>query len=344
MVNVGIIGIGFMGMTHYLAYQKVRGAKVAAIATRNPKRLAGDWRGIQGNFGPPGTMMDLGPIGRFQNWKDLLTDPKIDLVDICLPPAQHSEVAVAALRAGRHVICEKPIALTTAEAKRMVDAAKRARKQLLVGQVLPFFGEYAHARQLITSGKYGKLLGGHFKRIISDPLWLKDFYDPKAVGGPVVDLHIHDAHFIRLICGMPEAVFSTGRIRGDVVEFVNTQFIFDDPDLTVSAASGVIQQQGRAFTHAFEIYLERATLLYDFANLGGEHTTSVPLTVLTPDGKAVRPKLPEVDAFAAELTEAARAVHGGRSSELLSGELALDALALCHRETESVKRGRLVKV
>ncbi|HEV3024095.1 MAG TPA: hypothetical protein VGX76_16580, partial [Pirellulales bacterium] len=108
--------------------------------------------------------------------------------------------------------------------------------------------------------------------------------------------------------------------------------------------SGVIEQQGRGFTHAFEIYLERATLLYDFAVLGGEPTVSLPLTVLTPDGKAVQPKLPEVDGFAAELTDAVRAVRGGRPSELLSGELALDALALCHRETESVKKGRLVAV
>jgi len=344
MVRVGIVGVGFMGMIHYLAYPKARGAKVAAIATRDPKRRSGDWRGIQGNFGPAGTLMDLGPISRYERWQDLLADPRIDLVDICLPPKLHAEVAIAALAAGKHVLCEKPIALGLAEGKKMVQAAKRAGKQLLVGQVLPFFGEYAHARRLIAGGKYGKLLGGHFKRIISDPLWLKDFYDPKAVGGPVVDLHIHDAHFIRLVCGMPKAVFSTGRTRGDVVEFVNTQFLFDDPDLMVTAASGVIQQQGRGFTHAFEIYLQRATLLYDFAVLAGQPTANVPLTVLTPDGKALRPKLPEVDAFAAELTEAARAVRGGKPSELLAGELALDALALCHRQTESVKKRRLVMV
>lgn len=333
-----------MGMIHYLAYQKTRGAKVAAIATRDRKRLAGDWRGIQGNFGPPGTLMDLGPIGLYERWQDLLADPKIDLVDICLPPALHEKVAVAALAAGKHVLCEKPIALTMAEGKKMAQAAKRAGKQLLVGHVLPFFPEYAYARQLIAGGKYGRLLGGHFKRIVSDPLWLKDFYDPKAVGGPVIDLHIHDAHFIRLICGMPKAVYSTGRTRGEVVEFVNTQFLFDDRDLIVTATSGVIQQQGRGFTHALEIYLEKATLLYDFAVLGGVPTASMPLTLLTPDGKAVQPKLPEVDAFAAELTEAARAVHSGRASEVLSGELALDALTLSHRETESVLKQRLVKI
>ena len=57
MVRVGIVGIGFMGMIHYLAYKNVPGAKVAAICTRDKKKLAGDWRGIKGNFGSPGTIM-----------------------------------------------------------------------------------------------------------------------------------------------------------------------------------------------------------------------------------------------------------------------------------------------
>ena len=56
---IGIAGIGFMGMTHYLAYQKIRGAKVAALCEQDPKRLAGDWRTIKGNFGPQGQIMDL---------------------------------------------------------------------------------------------------------------------------------------------------------------------------------------------------------------------------------------------------------------------------------------------
>ena len=344
MVNVGLVGIGFMGMIHYLAYQKVRGAKVAAIATRDEKKLAGDWRGIQGNFGPPGTVMDLGKIARYPQWEALLADPKIDLVDICLPPALHLPVTLAALKAGKHVICEKPIALETADAAKMVKAAERAGKLLMIGQVLPFFPEYAYAQQLVASGKYGKLLGGHFKRIISDPLWLKDFYDPRQVGGPVVDLHIHDAHFIRLLCGMPQAVFSTGRWRGDVVEFIDSQFLYEGDRLAVSATSGVIGQQGRSFTHGYEIYLERATLTYDFSVVGGEPTASVPLTVLTPNGKAERPKLREVDAFAAELTEAIKAVSSGEPSPLLAGELALDALKLCHKQTQSVRTKKPVKV
>lgn len=344
MLRVGIVGIGFMGMMHYLAYQKVRGAKPAAIATRDPKRLAGDWRGIQGNFGPPGAKMDLGPIARYADWRAMLKDPKIDLVDICLPPSLHPEVAVAALKAGKHVLVEKPIALETADARRMVKAAEAAGRQLLIAQVLPFFPEYAFARQAIASGKYGKLLGGHFKRVIADPLWMKDFYDPQSVGGPVVDLHIHDAHFIRLVCGMPSSLFSTGSVRNGSVRFVNTNFVFDDPTVAVTAAAGVINQQGRSFTHAFEIYLEKATLLFDFAVIDGKPVTSMPLTVLGPNGKVTQPKLPAVDGFVAELTEAAKSVKSGTPSPLLAGNLACDALHLCHKQIESVKSGRVVKI
>jgi predicted dehydrogenase len=187
-------------------------------------------------------------------------------------------------------------------------------------------------------------LGGHFKRIISDPQWLPDFYDPKRVGGPVLDLHIHDAHFIRLACGMPRAVFSSGRMRGEVVEFINTQFLFDDEKLAVTAASGVIHQQGRSFTHAFEIYLERATLLYDSAVIGGEPVAIQPLCVLEHNGRVTRPKLKPVDAFVAELREVVSAIKAGSGSNVLSGELARDALAICQRETESVRKGVLVKI
>src|SRR5690349_7036660 len=239
MIRVGIAGIGFMGMIHYLAYQKVRGVKVAALCETLRERLAGDWRAIKGNFGPAGSMMDLSGIAKYEQLDAMLADPKIDVIDICLPPAAHAAVAIAALKAGKHVFCEKPIALSTADAKRMVSAAQKAGKQLMIGQVLPFFPEYAFAYKTIQSGKYGRLLGGNFKRVISDPQWLKDFYDPKKIGGPMLDLHVHDAHYIRLLCGMPTAVFTSGRMRGEVAEYFTSQFQFGDQRLAVSATSGV---------------------------------------------------------------------------------------------------------
>jgi predicted dehydrogenase len=348
MLRIGIAGIGFMGWIHYLAYRKVKGVKIAAVSTRDPKKLAGDWRGIQGNFGPPGEKVDLNGVAKYSDLAGLLGDPSIDLVDLCLPPNLHCEAALAALKAGKHVFVEKPMALTAGDCDKMVKAAEKAGKQILVGHVLPLLPEYAFARQAIDSGKYGKLLGGHFKRVISDPQWIKDFFDPSKVGGPLVDLHVHDAHFIRLLFGMPTAVTSQGRMRGDVVEYCVSQFQFADPSLVVSSASGVINQQGRPFTHGFEIHLEKATLYFDLAVLAGGKLQITPLTLLDGKGNAQFPKMPPGDpmlrAFDAEIPEVVRAVKSGRLSELLSGDLARDAVVLCHKQTQAVRTGKTVKI
>jgi len=340
MINVGIAGLGFMGMTHYNAYKKVRGAKVVAICETDPKRRSGDWRSIQGNFGPRGTMVDLAGIAQYAEFDEMLADPKVDMVDICLPPSFHAWASLASSKAGKHVLSEKAIALKTSDAVKMVNAAERAGKMLMIAHVLPFVPEYDFAYKAITGGKYGRLLGGRFKRIISDPLWLSDFFDPDGCGGPMVDLHIHDAHFIRLICGMPKAVRSVGRMRGAVAEFFNTQFLFDDADLLVTATCGVIKQQGRPFIHGYEIYLERATLEFDCGR-------NMPLTVYDEKGKVVRPKLGPADmlaAFPLELSEAVRAIRTGKPSALLDGTLARDALIIGHKETQSIKTGRAVKL
>lgn len=339
MINVGIAGIGFMGWIHWLAYRKATGIRVAAISTRDPKRRAGDWRDIRGNFGPPGEQVDLKGIRAHENLDALLADPSIDLVDLCLPPHLHLEATLKALAAGKHVFCEKPLALTEAECVRMVDAAKKAGKQLFAGHVLPFFPEYAEARRLVAEGRHGRLLGGWFKRVISDPTWLPDFYDPVRVGGPLLDLHVHDAHFIRLLFGMPDSVKCQGRRRGGVVEYCNTLFGFRDPSLVVGAASGVINQQGRAFTHGFEIHLEKATLQYEFAVVGGEPKLILPLTVYEAGGQVVQPKLGDGDpvrAFDGEIAEIVRSLESGQPSPILSGDLARDAVALCRMQSEAV--------
>jgi predicted dehydrogenase len=340
MINVGIAGLGFMGMTHYNAYKEVSGAKVTAICEEDPGRLSGDWRSIKGNFGPQGEIVDLEGIAKYAKLEELMADANVDMVDVCLPPAMHAKAATAASKAGKHVLCEKAIALRPEDAVAMVDAAKSAGKQLMIAHVLPFVPEYDFAYKKITSGEWGRLLGGHFRRIISDPLWLKDFYDPDGCGGPMIDLHIHDAHFIRLVCGMPRAVHSVGRMRGEVAEFFTTQFLFDAPDLVVTATSGVINQQGRPFTHGYEVYLEKATLLF-------ESFTGTPLTVLTEDGQVEKPDLgsPDMlDAFPIELAEAVRCAESNTPSQLLDGALARDALILGHKQTESIAKRQVVEI
>ena len=345
MVRIGIAGVGFMGMVHFLTYEKLRGAKVVAICDPKRKRLRGDWREIKGNFGPAGSQVDLQGIFTTPDWQELIERSEIDLIDICVPPANHAEIAIEAMRAGKHVFCEKPISLQLNEARRMVRAASSTNRQLLVGHVLPLFPEYAFALDAAKKQKYGRLLGGHFKRVISDPKWLPNFYDPDQVGGPLFDLHIHDAHFIRLMFGMPTHVSSCGRMRGAVPEYFSTQFQFSDPALAVTATSGVIHQPSRSFLHGYEIHFERATLLFEFAQLDNKPTVITPLTVLRNKGKSQRPKLSDGDpmqAFDAELKAVLRGVSTGEIDPFLQCEPALDAVRICHRQRDSLsKRSRV---
>lgn len=345
-MKVGIAGIGFMGMIHFLTYQKVRGVKVAALCETNKVRLAGDWRTIKGNFGPPGQMMDLAGITKYEKLDDLIADPTLDAIDICLPPAFHAPTAIKALRAGKHVFSEKPIALAAADASKMVRAAERAGRVLMIGHVLPFFPEYAQARKVVASGRYGRLLGGHFRRVISDPAWLPNYYKPDIIGGPMLDLHVHDAHFIRLLFGTPDRVTSQGRMRGEVAEYWNSQFEFTDRDLVVSATSGVINQQGRGFLHGFEIHLEKATLAFEFMIVSDQPHVSMPFTVFDNKGSAQQPALGDGDplrAFEAEIKEALKCFKAGRASPILAADLARDAVVMCNKQTQSIKARRTVK-
>ena len=346
-VGIGIVGIGFMGMIHYVAARKLAGGRVTAICSRDRGKLAGDWSKIKGNFGPSGTTVDTSGLGRYADAGDLLNDPGVDLVDLCVPNDEHARLAIRALEAGKHVLVEKPIALTTEDADAMVAAAKMAGKMLMVAHVLPFFPEFAFAAEAVASGRYGKLRAAHFTRTIARPDWSAGIGDAERSGGPAIDLHIHDAHFVGLVCGPPRAVRATGVVDGGAVAYLATQYLFGEGGPAVSANSGAISQPGRPFAHGYEIYLERATLAYGFADFSGQSPAVTPLSVVLADGTVERPEVGSgdpVDAFADELADAVAAVESGVPSPRLSGELARRALVTCHAEVQSVRTGETVRV
>ena len=113
--------------------------------------------------------------------------------------------------------------------------------------------------------------------------------DADRSGGPAIDLHIHDTHFVGLVCGVPKAVHSRGVVEHGTVVHLSTQYIYDDPNLAISAVSGALSQSGRPFTHGFEFYLEKGTLSFEFANLAGQGHLATPLSVIMPDGTVKRP-------------------------------------------------------
>jgi predicted dehydrogenase len=184
-------------------------------------------------------------------------------------------------------------------------------------------------------------LGAHFTRVISRPDWSADIGDASKTGGPAVDLHIHDTHFVGLLAGMPGKVFSSGLLAADgSVEYLTTQYLYGDGGPAISCSSGAVAMSSRPFVHGFEVYLEKATLAYE--------SGTTPLTAFTSNGKAKQPRLrgttDPIDAFAAEIRSAVDVVASGRESHLLTGRLARDALALCHKECQSVRTGKVVAV
>jgi predicted dehydrogenase len=202
--------------------------------------------------------------------------------------------------------------------------------------VLPFFPEFAFLAEAVKLGRYGALLGGQFKRVISRPDWSAAIGDVDQTGGPAIDLHIHDTHFIRLLCGMPRQVVASGRIEGGAVTHLNSLYFFGPGGPTVACASGALAQKGRPFTHGFEVYFDKATVVFE---------AGAPLTVLTAGGEIKQPPLGDNDpvaAFAAELQAAVDGVDAGKAPDLLSGQLARDALVMCHKECESVRTGMTV--
>jgi predicted dehydrogenase len=315
MLRVGIVGLGFMGMVHYLSYHKLSGVKVVAICESDEKRRAGDWRSIKGNFGPPGEIVDLAGISIYEDIGQIVDDPNVDLIDVTLPPALHADTCIRALTAAAH------------------------DRLLMVGHVLPYFPEYQWALNMIRSGEYGQVRAGSFKRVIANPQWLAHYWDPTQVGGPMLDLHVHDAHFIRLLFGLPRGVSTWGSQRNGLAEHWHTQFDYGLQGPTVHCIGGTIEQQGRSFNQGFEIQLEQATLCFEFAVIGDQGIYLCPPTLLKNDGTMDRPQLPggdPMDAFAAELAEVVRACSENSVSDVLNASLAQDAIRLCQKESESL--------
>jgi predicted dehydrogenase len=330
----GVVGVGFMSWIHYLAYQRSDNATMAAFCSRDPRKRSGDWRGIKGNFGPPGDQIDVSEIRTYETLDQMLADDTIDLIDICLPPSLHPEAIRKSLAAGKHVLCEKPLALDAATAEALAREAKPG--QLMVAHILPMMPEFQLLVQAARDGRWGRPIAGRFKRTIGPPDWIPDFYDRDRVGGPLIDLHVHDAHLIRLLFGMPSSAHTVCRRKGGQPMFYESVFEFAaQPDVVVSSGGGVIDSPARPFTHGYEVSFEQATVQFEFAAYADGSTMLVPLTVMKCDGTNERPELGDgdpVNSFVAEIDAAARCVHHGEISPILDGQIAADALRICEMQ------------
>src|SRR5512137_190096 len=116
-VNVAVVGLGFMGVTHIKTYQQLKAAKIVAVCDSVRLPVNGVLPGVAGNITGSGALDLDRDVKVYRVLDELLADPEVDLVDLCVPTPLHPEQSIAALKAGKHVLCEKPLALTSAQAR-----------------------------------------------------------------------------------------------------------------------------------------------------------------------------------------------------------------------------------
>lgn len=225
MVKIGIAGLGFMGATHLAGYLKLAGVAIAAVCAGNGRALSGDLRGSGGNLGLAGGVHDFSRIHRCTEWRELVADDALDAVDICLPTDLHAEVAVAALESGKHVLCEKPMALTITDCERMIAASQKTGRILMIAQVLRFWPEYLALEHFVKSREYGAVRSATFVRRCGVPDWIRWLPVEERSGGAVLDLLIHDIDQAVMLFGMPDRV--AAKSMGGVDTLMAT-FLYND--------------------------------------------------------------------------------------------------------------------
>ncbi|MGW4928150.1 Gfo/Idh/MocA family protein [Agromyces sp. NPDC004153] len=160
--------------------------------------------------------LEAAPLARWvTHVDDVLADEAVDILSVCTPTPSHAEIAIEALRHGRNVLLEKPIALTVADAKAVAEAARRSAGVLMVAQVVRFMRRYAELADRVADGSVGRVRAVRAARLSSGPPSGSWFDDERRSGGILVDFAIHDFDQANLLLGTPVAVRSVhGGERG----------------------------------------------------------------------------------------------------------------------------------
>jgi predicted dehydrogenase len=138
---------------------------------------------------------DYGTAGAkvYTDYKELLADGSIDVIHVCTPNDSHADITIAALESGKHVMCEKPMAKTAADAKRMIEAAKRTGKKLTIGYNNRFRTDSQHLKRVCENGELGEIYfaKAHAIRRRGVPTWGVFLDEEKQGGGPLIDIGTH---------------------------------------------------------------------------------------------------------------------------------------------------------
>ena len=191
-MRVGIIGAGSMGQAHARGWAAT-GAELVGVAARTPESAV-----------PLAERYHL----RVYASNEALID-EVDIVDVCVPTDLHKGLVLAAAAAGKHVLCEKPLALTVADAEQMIAACERAQVRLFVGMVARFFPQYRAAQRAVVAGRIGEVGVIRLKRVAYQPVGDEGWFGNEArSGGLLLDLMIHDFDLARWLGGEVERVYA----------------------------------------------------------------------------------------------------------------------------------------
>lgn len=330
MLKVGILGMGGMGWFHARRYPQVPNAAIVAIADIVPERLEAK-EAVAINLAGGEAVLDLSQAARYPEAGQLIAEADVDVVDICLPTDLHAPYAIKALKAGLHVLCEKPMALSVTDCNRMIAAARAADRRLMIAQCLRFWPEYLYLQRLIVEQPLGALVSLNMSRIGGRPGWSPDnwFLDPKRSGGALLDLHIHDVDYVNAVFGMPDKLYATGRAMAepDSYDVIHACFTYDGgPQVHIHGGWSTAQVP---FQAGFDAWFERGFVRY--AN--GELTVFDNLEKVAGHPVEVEPG----DGYRDEIAYFFDCVENGAPLSRCMPESTRDSIALIDREIESIK-------
>jgi predicted dehydrogenase len=334
-VKVGIIGLGMMGRTHYEAYANIKDAQVVAVSDADPKRAAGDLRGTAGNVLAGGiSQLPMERIKGTTDYRELLAMSDVDVVDVCVPTTQHLEVSTAALKAGKHVVCEKPLARTLAEGEQIAAAAKSTKGFFMPAMVMRFWPQWVWLKKAVAAETYGKVRSATFRRVASmPPGWYRNGV---ISGGAALDLHVHDVDFVYHLFGWPKALHARGysKTSGEL-DHVTTQFFYDHVPHVYAEGSWAMAD-GFGFKMQYTVNFETATADFDLAR-------EQPL-LLTRSGKTEPVTCEPGAGYEPELRYFINCVRTGERPSVVTAEDGVQSLRLIDAERESVRSGGIVRL
>lgn len=249
-IKIGIVGAGGMGRVHYANYAAIEGAQVAAIcgSSANEMNASREWG-----------------LPRFDTITQMCQAVELDVVDICTPTFLHHDQVMEALANDKHTITEKPMALSSADAKEMLEEAKKRGRLLFVAQVLQFTKEVGFLRQAVQSEEFGKPLDGYFERLSACPRWAVGgwLFDRSKSGLLPYDLHIHDLDVIISLFGKPQTFSYTASQGRDKTYPEQMRYLYTFPGgLTVGAEAAWFNAD-IPFTARWRVSFENAVMVND---------------------------------------------------------------------------------